>query len=89
MDEKDLKKALSLFAPIWDELFPKEKARIMQLLIERIAYNGGEGKLVITFHEAGIKTLSKELEEAGRSQEKARKEIMPVPFSLRSYSRCG
>jgi len=39
----------------------------MQLLIERIDYRGGEGKLDITFHEAGIKTLAKELEQAGRS----------------------
>lgn len=75
IDERDLKKALSLFDPIWHELYPKEKARIMQLLIERIDYHGGEspmrhsrfgdgaGKLAITFHDAGIKTLAEELEE--------------------------
>ena len=31
IDERDLKKALSLFDPVWEELYPKEKIRIMQL----------------------------------------------------------
>ena len=59
--------------PVGEELYPKEKIRILQLrsvakaamerrrLIERIDYHGREGKLGITFQEAGMKTLVKEL----------------------------
>ena len=61
LDEDDLKKALSIFDPVWEHLFPKEQARIVRLLIERIDYHGGEGTLEITFREAGIKTLCEEL----------------------------
>ena len=61
MDEEDLKKALSLFDPVWEQLFPKEQARILRLLIERIDYHGSEGTLEITFRDVGIKTLKEEL----------------------------
>jgi len=72
LDETDLKKALSLFDPVWEQLFPKEQARIMRLLIERIDYRpggpehrrrGGEGTIEITFRDAGIKALCEELGE--------------------------
>lgn len=62
VDEEDLKKALSLFDPVWEQLFPKEQARILRLLIERIDYHGGEGTLEVTFRDVGIKMLKKELE---------------------------
>ena len=61
VDEEDLKQALSLFDPVWEQLFPKEQARILRLLIERIDYHGGEGTLEITFRDVGIKTLREEL----------------------------
>ena len=63
LDEDDLKKALSIFDPVWEHLFPKEQARIVRMLIERIDYHGGEGTLEITFRDAGIKTLCEELGE--------------------------
>lgn len=49
-----------LFDPVWEQLFSKEQARIMSLLIERIDYHGGEGTLEITFRDTGIKMLGKE-----------------------------
>ena len=61
VDEDDMKQALSLFDPVWDQLFPKEQARIMRLLIEQIDYHGGEGTLEITFRDVGIKALREEL----------------------------
>jgi len=63
VDEADLKKALSLFDPVWEHLFPREQVRILRLLIERIDYHGGEGTLEITFRDVGIKTLREELAE--------------------------
>ncbi len=48
--------------PIWDVLFPNEQARIINLLIEKVAYNGEKGMVTINFQPLGIKTLA---EEAG------------------------
>ena len=61
MDPDDLKTALGLFDPVWDVLYPAEQARIIELLIERIEYDGSTGKLAVTFHRAGIKALAQEV----------------------------
>jgi len=61
VDQDDLKQALSLFDPVWEQLFPKEQARIMKLLIQQIDYHGGESTLEITFRDVGIKALREEL----------------------------
>lgn len=61
VDRDDIKKALSLFDPIWDVLYPKERARIISLLIQQIDYNGKDGTIAITFHPTGIKTLADEV----------------------------
>jgi DNA invertase Pin-like site-specific DNA recombinase len=34
--ESDVRQALEKFDPLWDELFPAEQARIVQLLVERV-----------------------------------------------------
>jgi site-specific DNA recombinase len=34
--EDELREGLSEFDPLWDELFPAEQARIVQLLVERV-----------------------------------------------------
>jgi len=48
---------LARFEPLWDVLSPREQARVIELLIERVAYNGAEEKVVITFRPGGIKAL--------------------------------
>jgi hypothetical protein len=34
--EQDVRERLVQFEPLWDQLFPAEQARIVQLLVERI-----------------------------------------------------
>lgn len=63
LDPNDLATALSLFDPVWDVLFPTEQARIIELLIREIEYNGKTGKLAITFHQTGIKALAGEVNQ--------------------------
>ena len=46
---------------MWDSLTPREQARVVQLLVERVDYDGATGKVSITFHPSGIKTLADEL----------------------------
>ncbi|MCX7429089.1 MAG: recombinase family protein [Planctomycetia bacterium] len=40
---------------------PREQARVVRLLVERVDYDGTNGKATITFHPSGIKTLADEL----------------------------
>jgi site-specific DNA recombinase len=61
IDERELASALSLFDPVWDTLAPREQRRVLQLLIERVDYDGVKSTVSITFHPAGIKTLADEL----------------------------
>ena len=36
INEADVREALNRLDPLWDELFPAEQARIVQLLVERV-----------------------------------------------------
>jgi hypothetical protein len=44
---------------VWDELYPAEQARILRLLIERIAV--APDGISVTLHAAGIRSLVTEL----------------------------
>ena len=61
LDETDLTLALSAFDPVWGTLTPREQARVVQLLVERVDYDGSQGKVAITFQPTGIQTLADEL----------------------------
>lgn len=66
IDQDKMAAALSLFDPVWDALLPKERVRVMQLLIERVVYNGPNGKVSVSFRPAGIQALAFEAETAKR-----------------------
>jgi len=61
VDDREVAKAMSVFDPVWDSLTAREQTRVVQLLVERVDYNGATGKVSITFHPSGIKTLADEL----------------------------
>jgi site-specific DNA recombinase len=63
-DEADLAAALASFDPIWDELFPRERARILALLIERVVYTRETGEVRITFRPSGVARLGRRRESA-------------------------
>jgi site-specific DNA recombinase len=58
IDEADLQAALASFTPVWEELFPAERARILQLLIERVTYDAKAGEVEIVFRPGGVRTLA-------------------------------
>ena len=64
VDECEVETALSAFTPIWDTLSPREQARIIHLLIERVDYDGANGTVSVTFRPNGIKTLAQEYKGA-------------------------
>ena len=57
--ERDVVKTITDLAPLWDELFPAEQARIVRLLVERIdlAPDGMQVRLRVE----GLHTLLEEL----------------------------
>jgi site-specific DNA recombinase len=61
IDETELKTILAQFDPIWDALTPKERARVVRLLVARVGYDGKTEKVSVTFSAAGVKLLSREL----------------------------
>jgi site-specific DNA recombinase len=63
LDEREVETALSVFDPVWDTLSPREQARIIHLLVERVDYDGKLGTVSVTFRPNGIKTLAQQLEE--------------------------
>ncbi len=63
IEEADLRAALASFAPVWGQLFPAERARIMQLLLQFVTYNTAAGEVSITFRPGGVRTLAAESEK--------------------------
>ena len=63
IDEADLRAALESFTPVWDELFPQERAQIMALLLERVTVDARQEEVEITFRASGIRTLLAETQE--------------------------
>jgi site-specific DNA recombinase len=61
VDEAEVAAALGDFDGVWDCLAPREQARIIDLLVEQITYDGKDGNISITFRPTGIRTLAGEL----------------------------
>jgi site-specific DNA recombinase len=72
LDAVEVALALTQFGPVWEAMAPREQARLVQLLIEKVEFDGGKGSVAITFYPAGIKTLADELaaEQQEQRQEK-------------------
>jgi hypothetical protein len=53
VDPEELRIALSDLEPIWTELFPRERARLLELLLERVVLDAREGEVEIAFRAGG------------------------------------
>ena len=60
---RDLRRALALWDDVWGALTLKEQARVAVLMIERVSYDGADGKVALTFRPSGIKALAEEARE--------------------------
>ena len=54
----DVTAALSRFDPVWDQLIHQERARLLQLVIERINFDAAGGEVEIKFRDGGIEALA-------------------------------
>ncbi|WP_372715504.1 zinc ribbon domain-containing protein [Novipirellula sp.] len=55
-----IRKTLSELDKAWDAIPPRERCRLMELLIERIDYDGVAGTIEITFYPAGLSSLGQD-----------------------------
>jgi site-specific DNA recombinase len=67
--EEEATRALAAFDPVWETLTPNEQARVIELLVERVDYDGRDGKVTVAFHATGIKALADELAELAEERE--------------------
>jgi site-specific DNA recombinase len=58
IDEDAAARALAAFDPVWETLSPREQGRLLQLLIERIDFDGRDGTISVTFHPSGMKAIA-------------------------------
>lgn len=71
VDEGEAARALSLFDPVWERLSPREQGRLLELLLERVDYDGDKHSVSVTFQPGGLRSLAKEEEGEGHRKEKA------------------
>ncbi len=64
IDEADLAQALADFEPVWEAIFPDEKARVLNLLLERVVYDAPTSSVRLTFWSEGVRSLLDESTEA-------------------------
>ncbi len=57
--EAETREALERLAPLWDELFPAEQARIVRVLVERVEV--GPAGADIRLRVAGLASLARDL----------------------------
>ena len=57
IDESEVAQVLADFNLLWESMQPREQARAIELLIERVTYDGRAGNLSITYRPTGLRTL--------------------------------
>ena len=67
--ESEVRSALERLDPLWDELFPAEQARIVQLLVARVEV--GRDGVEIKLRVDGLADLVRDLAERGNDTAKA------------------
>ncbi len=63
VDEAEVETALWAFDPVWECLSPKEQSRVLELLIERVEFDGASRQVSIVFRSTGFHGLIQRLAE--------------------------
>ncbi len=66
IDPGELRAALHDMTALWEVMFPKERARVLALLIEKVELDAGGGEIAITFRPGGPKAMRGKAMEAVR-----------------------
>ncbi len=60
VSEDEAATALSAFQPVWEALTPREQGRLLELLIERVEFDGATSSVKLVFHASGLRSLSEQ-----------------------------
>jgi hypothetical protein len=69
IDEREVVEALQRLGPLWDQLFPREQARVLQLLVARVVVR--VDGLEISLRVEGIGSLVEELRLRKAAEQRA------------------
>lgn len=58
VEEEDVARAMTEFEGIWGELLPRERQRLLALVVEEIRYDADEGEVEIRYRPGGLRTLA-------------------------------
>jgi site-specific DNA recombinase len=50
-------------SPVWNALSPREQERVLNLLVQRVDYNGESGQVEITFEPNGFEVFLEQFSE--------------------------
>jgi site-specific DNA recombinase len=64
--EREVVARITEFAPLWDELFPAEQARIVRLLVERV--DVAQDNISVRLRAEGLQTLVEQLRASGATK---------------------
>lgn len=60
--EEEVAAALKDFDPAWEQLSPQEQSRVLELLVERVNYDGEAKEVSVTSRPTGFRKLANEFE---------------------------
>lgn len=66
--EEEFTTLLSRFDPLWEVLSPREKIRVIRLIVDKVVYDGHKQSITLAFRSNGIKTLLKEINSGNATQ---------------------
>ena len=61
LDEAGIRDALTRFGPVWDSLEPRERQRVLHLLVEVVRFDAQAGEVEIVFRDTGVAALQREV----------------------------
>ena len=64
VDHHEVAAALARFDLLWNSLAPRDQTRVVELLVERVDYDGARGKVAVTFHPNGIREFGEQFPDA-------------------------
>lgn len=63
VDQEVVRQALQDFDPVWNALALREQERVLNLLVQRVDYNGESGQVEITFEPDGFDVFLEQFSE--------------------------
>ena len=61
IDEAQMRRVMADFHAVWNHLQPRERHRVLRLLLARVRFDGGAGELHLDFRSNGLRALEREL----------------------------